>query len=294
MSALNVPELNLNPDDPQEGIYFNVPEKVYRMAQGWSQSDLKESEYYMLHCFEAKFGAKKKSTDAQVTGTLLHALTLQKKELFVVVPDGAPNKPTKTQLNAKKPSEETVAAIAWWKAFEAQHHGKEFVSAKEAFELRTMRDAIFANEDAAEMLGRTNQFEVAGFKKHHTGLMLKGLADAICIDDHNYIVVPDIKTTQRGGASYDAFQKDILWWGYHRQAAFYIDLFGASFFCFICVEKEPPYAVACYWADPLTVVSRGRAENEQDLMRIAECERTGVWPGYPKGIQTMTLKDYRS
>lgn len=284
--------MELNPTNPEEGIYFNVPEPIYRKAKGYSQTQVKQTEYSMAHFHEAVTGPPKKPTKDQITGTLLHGLVLQKKELWVVVPEDAPNKPTKKQLSAAKPSPATVEAIMWWKQFRARNEGKEFIDQEFANELYRMRDSIMRHPEAAEMLGRSTGFEVAAFKKHSTGLLIKGLADCLCTDDNEMTVVPDIKTTQEGGASMFEFRNSIVNWGYYRQAAFYLDLFGASFFLFIAVEKEPPYAVACYLADHDMIV-QGRRENERDLARIAECEKTGVWPAYPSGIHSIGLPEWK-
>lgn len=282
----------LNPEAPEEGIYFNVPEPTYRKAKGYSQSQLKEAEYSMAHFRAAVTAPPSKPTADQVTGTLLHALVLQKKTLFVVVPEDAPNKPTKTQLSAAKPSPATVDAIQWWQGFRTIHVGKEFVSAETASNLHAMRDSIMAHPEAAEMIDRAKGFEVAAFQRHHTGLLLKGLADCLTTDDNDLTVVPDVKTCQVGGASPYAFSKAIADWGYHRQAAFYKQLFEASFFLFIAVEKEAPFACSCYLADHDMIVA-GYRENEHDLARIAECEKTGVWPGYPTGISQIGLPEWK-
>ncbi len=284
--------MTLDPTNPQEGIYFNVPEPDYRRAPGYSQSQLKLCEHSMLHFRTAIDAPPTPSTAAQIDGTLIHALVLQKKELFAVIPKDAPKQPTKAQLKAKKPSEDSIFAINYWSIFRGQHPNKEFITQDEADTIHRIRDAIMADPDASEMLSRSNRFEVAGFKKHSTGLMLKGLADCLTVDDNNFTVVPDIKTCQLGGASKEAFQAAIADYGYYRQAAFYLDLFEASFFLFIAVEKEPPFAVACYLADS-RMVRIGREQNERDLERIAQCELTDTWPGYPSGIQTIGLPDWK-
>lgn len=284
--------MNLNPEDPAEGLYFNIPEPIYRKAKGYSQSQLKEAEYSMAHFHAAITSPPRKPTNDKVIGTLLHALVLQGKELFVVVPENAPNKPTKIQLSAANPSPETLDAIQWWRRFRAENEGREFVSYKTAGNIRSMRDSIMTHPEAKEIIGRASGFEVAAFRKHHTGLLLKGLADCLTTDDNDLTVVPDVKTCQVGGASPYAFSKAIADWGYHRQAAFYKQLFEASYFLFIAVEKEPPYACACYLADHDIIVA-GYRENERDLARIAECEKTGIWPGYSTAIQNISLPEWK-
>ena len=59
-------------------------------------------------------------------------------------------------------------------------------------------------------------------------------------------------------------------------------------FAFIAVEKKPPYAVGVYVLDGAGV-DIGRAQYQHDLTTFAECERTGVWPGYGDKIQTITV-----
>jgi hypothetical protein len=37
------------------------------------------------------------------------------------------------------------------------------------------------------------------------------------------------------------------------------------------------------------VLEAARRENRRLLNRYAECKRTGIWPGYPAGIQQINL-----
>lgn len=281
----------LDPQNPSEGIYENVPERIYRSAAGISQSELKEMDPTPAHYHAAKIGTKKDPTPDQLTGTLTHALILQQKELFVVIPSDAPKIPTKAQINAKKPSEDTKDSIAWWNQFRNSNPGREYLDREDADRLYAMRDSVRRHPTANEILSRATAFEVAAFKRHKTGLMMKGLADCLAMDDKNLMVIPDLKTTQPGGASESEFSRSIFNWGYDQQAAYYLDLFGATYFMFIAVEKEPPYAVACYNLDAQSI-QRGRDKNEAALLTIAECEKSGVWPAYHSGIKTIGLPEW--
>lgn len=275
-----------------DGVFFDVPEHVYRSAPGVCQSDLKEMEISPAHYFDHITSPPKPPTDAQIIGTLTHSLILCCRQDFAVVPDDAPAKPTKSQLEAEKPSPKSIASIAWWKNFREDNPGKELIGTEESINLVAMREAIFAHPDAAEILKRPGNNEVACWKTHEpTGLLIKGRADRVTSDNSDYIVIPDLKTVPRGGAARDEFTRDIYKWGYYRQAAFYLDLFGATFFIFIVVEKEPPYAVACY---PLNArsVQLGRSENERDLALVKRCSQLGHWPAYPAGLGEISVPEW--
>lgn len=282
--------------NPAEGIYPNLPEPIYRGAKGISQTQLKKMEFSSSHYFAAINAPPKLPTPDQIIGILTHALVLEDKELFVVLPEDAPKKPTKAQLGAKKPSQDTQDAIAWWNSFRMANPGKEIIEREEADQLYNIRNAVVRHPIAGEILLRSRQFEVGAFKRHSTGLMMKGRADCLCVDDKEMTTVPDLKTCGFGGASAQEFSWAIYNWGYHRQAAYYLDVFGATYFVFIAVEKEPPYSVACYHLTPESI-AKGREENERDLQIVAQCEQSGIWPGYPQslariGLPPQKLKEY--
>ena len=70
----------------------------------------------------------------------------------------------------------------------------------------------------------------------------------------------------------------------YRQGAHYLDGFKREHFAFIAVEKDPPYANAVYQLES-EVIDKGRAELERLLAIYAECERTGIYPGYESGVR---------
>jgi hypothetical protein len=104
-------------------------------------------------------------------------------------------------------------------------------------------------------------------------------------------MVADVKTTE--DARPDAFRKSVANYGYHRQDAFYrggLSAIGASaqHFVFVVVEKTPPHAVAIYALDQ-DAVSRGFNSVQADMRRLAECMRSGEFPGYDASIQTLSV-----
>lgn len=281
----------LNPLNPEEGIYPGTPEPVYRQARAISQSELKECDYSLAHFQQARTAPKKPPTDDQVTGLLTHALILQRQVKFAVIPPDAPKQPSKSQINAKKPSEDTVAAIKWWDQFRRLNPGKELVSGEDAEKLFAMQKAVMEHPIASEIITRASAIECAGFKKHATGLMMKGLADCISVDDKEFTTIPDLKTVPRGGAKREYFEKSIYDWGYHLQAAHYLDVFGATYFVLIVVEKEPPHSVALYNVEPDSIrIGRNRIDGW--MTQIAQCEKTGHWPAYHSGIMSIGIPEW--
>jgi len=132
------------------------------------------------------------------------------------------------------------------------------------------------------------------WRDEESGLLCKARLDLFRAGRES---IGDIKTSE--DASQDGFQASLANYDYFRQGAFYVD--GAkscglrdnqgrdiTSFIFLCVEKTPPYAWAMYRLDD-NDLALGRALNRADLLRIAECRRTGIWPGYPS---TREVIDY--
>lgn len=121
-----------------------------------------------------------------------------------------------------------------------------------------------------------------------TGVECRARPDLIRTD--GFIV--DLKTA--ADASPDAFQRAAFNYGYHRQAAFYLDGWklisgeAPKGFIFVVQETEAPFLTAVYVASP-AMIELGRSEIAADLQGFAECLRTDTWPGLPEAPQELTL-----
>jgi hypothetical protein len=115
------------------------------------------------------------------------------------------------------------------------------------------------------------------------------------LDARNHGGVFDIKTAR--DASRDGFSRAIGDLKYHLQAAFYINACehvlneSPRFFGFVAAEKEPPYAVACYFLDGASIMAGARWMNIA-LERYREALESGKWTGYPEDIQTISVPRY--
>lgn len=105
----------------------------YHAHPYFSSSQLKDLLRSAAHFYSHNI-AKEHEKESKATmdfGTLAHTLFLEPEQFaneFTILPADAPKRPTETQLNAKKPSEKTVAAIAWWENFDATNQARILIT----------------------------------------------------------------------------------------------------------------------------------------------------------------------
>jgi len=253
-----------------EGTFFDLDEATYRAAPGVNISALKDA-HTPAHYRAARDAAQPDGpTPAQIFGRACHAFALEGRTAFVTRPDGL--------------SFTTKEGKAWRDA-----QSLPILTLSEAESIESMRVSLDNHPIARSVLRSGGQVEVSCFKRDAaTGLLLKGRADYLTADINGLTTIVDLKTCGFGDASENAFAREVAKWSYHRQAAFYLDLFGATFFLFIAAEKESPYALNCFHLDAESV-AQGRAENARALASIAQAEADGAWPAYPETLHTLTL-----
>lgn len=101
----------------------------------------------------------------------------------------------------------------------------------------------------------------------------------------------DLKTTE--DASPKAFERSIATYKYHQQAAWYLDCLQAAGhdikrFIFLVIEKEPPFAIACYELDE-EAIAVGRQLNQEAVELYKRCTLTQDWEGYSNSIVKLSL-----
>lgn len=105
-------------------------------------------------------------------------------------------------------------------------------------------------------------------------------------------LVPDLKTCL--SAERDKFARSAADYGYHMQAAYYLDgiealdLAGDAVFLFVAVEKTPPHLVNVIQLDHMAM-QIGAGLNRQAIDTYRECTETGIWPGYSSDVQLTSL-----
>lgn len=216
-------------------------------------------------------------TDALMLGRVTHCAVLEPDELegrFIVSPrfNRAMNDDT---ARAKGFDGGKQAHAAWRSALPAD---AEVVDPDIYFRALLMREALLADPIAALYArgGRTEH--KIEWTDHATGIACRGRVD------HVNGCLADLKTTR----SLVTFERDAARYGYHAQLAWYSDGLDAAGItrdgppCIIAIESVEPFdsIVLTFDEDDLAV---GRRVYRKCLERLAECRRTGEWPGVAGG-----------
>lgn len=288
----------------QPGIYSDISNEDYHSGEGVSKSGLDLIRKSPMH-YKARIEASndREPTTAQAIGSAFHSLLLEPEDFavrYIVEPEGAPRKPTKVQRNAKKPSPETIEAIAFWDQFEADNAGKIVLDAADNEQLLAMAHSVRNHKAANALLtGAPGVAELSCYWNDPiTGVLCRCRPDWWRSDG----IIVDVKTTEDG--SPEGFAKSLVNWRYYVQAPYYLDGLSECItqagetaipkphtFVFLVVEKKPPYAVSVYVLDNESF-ELGRVEYRTDLNKYAECLETGIWPGYGEAIQKIGVPQW--
>jgi exodeoxyribonuclease VIII len=255
---------------------------AYDAVPGVSQSRLRPFLKSVAHGVQS-LNEPRKQTDAMLLGILAHAWALEGKrsidQRYIVVPAGSPKRPTKVQLNAKKPSEETIAAIAWWSAFEKDNAGLEIVDADMLSDSEQVGDGIFKALNAYDITPLGTEVALTA---EWGDLVLKGCLDIVTEDGWIY----DVKTTGLEATREDwgrTLERDL---GLALQMAFYSLLYRENFgeppqgFRHLVVETKAPYGFRVFEADP-DILAKGVLAMLQALDRYKEYILAGPDAAYP-------------
>jgi len=252
----------------------NMPADVYHQHDSASSSGLR---LLLRSPDHFKNGDEKDQTRSMVLGSALHMACLEPDIFYDTyrLLRSSENRMTSEYKQAKK------------------DFGEEFVLVKpeiekiEGMARNLHKSAIYEyldNDCCAK--------ELSGFAiDPETGLMCRHRFDAI-IDG----IAIDLKTTT--DARKPAFEKKILNFGYHIQAAFYADqhkwITGEEIkkFIFVAIETSAPYAVKIYELEQDSM-EVGRKKYRQALNEYAECKASDTWPSYDnQEIETIGIPQW--
>lgn len=231
-------------------------------------------------------------TAAKVFGKALHCAVLEPElfeQTYIMAREHPFNRVSDRLRNAKKPSQSTLDAIAYWDAWELEMGGKIEISAKDSIKLRGMAAAVRAHPIAGKFFAGGMPEATAIWTDPRTGLICKIRMDYWRED---LWMIGDLKSTE--DASPRAFARSVVNYGYHLQHAHYTSgpqvLFGreAPRFLFCAVEKEPPYSVGVYMLDA-DAEARGYELRDRAMDTLDACLRTDEWPGLPPVVNTLSL-----
>jgi hypothetical protein len=251
---------------------LSLPEAQYRAAEGLSKSML---DWIAPPKTPAHFKAKldglmpDEQTPAMRLGSMIHRAILEWDTLdYVVRPEG--------MVFTTKEGKE-------WKAAQT----KPVITQDEYQTILGMRDSVNAHPAVKRVLANAKT-EVSLFASAEDGVLRKARIDALP-ESGNVIV--DVKSCQ--SADPDMMAKSVVSYRYDVQAAYYLDLcallgLDKSEFLFVCVEKQPPYAVAVYALDQ-DAIAWGRKQYQRDLSAVKHCMAEDHWPSFTQDITTLAL-----
>lgn len=257
-----------------------VPNADYHADNGVSSTQLKDVATKTPAHALARRNGEQKDTPALVFGDALHVAVLEPDRYptsHMRGPDGD---------GRSKQAKEARAALA-------ADHPDATILPPAVFDAVEQIAAKVREHPRFESLLTGGQAETSGYwTDEETGLACRIRPDYM--HPASPLLV-DLKTTL--DASPKGFQRALTTYGYHIQAAFYLDGFEAIEACpcrdfvFVAVEKTPPYAVAIYRLDD-AAVEYGRRQYRRALRTIADCIESGTWPAYSDDVEPITLPEW--
>lgn len=283
------------PLDLPLGVVYDMPFERYLSINALSATGLKllaRSPWHFANRIDAD------PTPAMLRGTLAHCAVLEPDAMdkrYVVLPEDAPNKPTRRQWEAKKPSDESKAAMAWWTAFQAENAGRELVPTADYALCQAQLAAVAQQPELAALL-RAGRGEVSIFWiDQATGIYCKARPDWLPPAEGGSITPLDLKTC--ADESPNGFGRAAARLRYDLQAAHYTAGIEAatglsvSRFVFAAVSSKPPVLAVPYVLTD-EIRDQGRDERRELIERLAWCRRENEWPAYGAGIQLLDFPAY--
>lgn len=286
-------------------LYKDLPDGLYHRGPGISKSGLD-----LIHRSPAHFKFLKANpppeTRALHIGKAFHCLLLE-PEKFKRDYIKSPYLEFRTR-EAKEWKERQEAAGKF--VIRTNSGDNDIWNASEWDELNRMLESVM-NHPIASTLFSEGVYEVSGYwvdkeKTYDVIETAKGPVNfsdvdptfRLCklrMDWYNYAhnIIVDLKTTE--DASYSAFARSMIEYRYPVQDAFYRNGMlqlgkPVDEFVFVAVEKNPPYAVACYTLDA-KAKQLGKNMYRRDLEKYHACRIGEEWPSY-EPMRDMELPNY--
>ena len=237
---------------------------------------MRESPLHYLHTSTAT----REETAAMFLGSAVHCAVLE-PDRFAAEYVSTPEEPDFGDCRNKT---NKAARDQWREQSATKNAGKKVISATDLDRLREIRDRVFAHPDARDLLSHGKAEHTIQWVDPYTKLACKGRLDWLRED-----CIVGLKTTKSN--NFRSFQRSVEDYGYLLQWAWYqfgaaldlsLKLRRATMFE-ICVESTAPHDVVVYRV-PQELIDDAVEENRELLARVAECKKSGIWPGRAPGI----------
>ncbi len=241
----------------------------YHSGPGISRSSLVAFKRSPLHYWHEHINpdyVRPKPTEEMIFGNAVHSAILEGDKFWerYIVRD-------KPDMRTKLGKETRAADL--------MEAGDRIILTTEQYERICQMENAIAKHPMAIGLIMGAQCELSLFwQDEATGILCKARPDI-----WHTTFVGDLKTT--ADASYKSFSRSVFQYNYHLQCAMiYEGILAAdghrvSDFAMIAIEKEPPYAIACYRLDD-AIIEKGREEFHNLLGNLANCLTADEWPSY--------------
>lgn len=260
-------------------LLFDQDIDEYHGGEGISKTGLDRIARSPAHFYASTLDPSRppeRDRAGQLEGQLAHCAILEPAEFdkrYIVGPDVSRN--TKA-----------------WKEF-LESAGDRIAIKPDQYEV-AMRQAESVRRlpDIAEALAAGDPEVSAYWTDPRTSVLCRCRPDWVHPVGEDAVILLDVKTYS--DASPEEFARQCARKAYHKQAAYYSDGYAAASgkrvlaFIFIAVETDWPYAAGATMLDD-QAIEQGRIEYRRNLETYAQCLKTGQWPGYSTGIETVSL-----
>lgn len=264
------------------GIH-DIENEDYHNSEGLSRSALltfKKSPLHYWNSYKNKKHTKEGDSQALVIGNAVHTYILQKEKF------------NDYYLISNKPDQRTSKGKEEWAHIKNQSNGKIILSEDIFQEVEKLGNSFLSHDLAKKFLEGAKIEKSIFWKDLNTNILCKARPD-IWLPN----IMADIKTTN--DASPRSFQRDIIKYGYHIQAAmvqdgiYHVTNKMIETFVFIAIEKEDPYAIGIYELDKDSI-DKGREEYRYLLeeYRPYQENEIQIWPSYKPTVISLPAYYY--
>jgi hypothetical protein len=184
-----------------------------------------------------------------------------------------------------------------WKEFTEKNKDKTILTTPELEQVKGMVSGLERNEDAHAVI--TNSYkQVCVIANHMSGVRMKCLLDFMPEIHESSDCLFDLKSTNRG-ADEETFFKSAYDFGYHIQAAYYMDACRAvgvmvNRFAFIVIENFPPFECKIHYLKlHQDETELGRKQYQKAMIEYQSHVNAGKWPGYSSSWSNVTFTKWQ-
>lgn len=259
----------------QAGIH-DLTNEQYHSAPGLSASGItefrKSPRKFWYRYLSGKY--QHEQTKAMRIGSVVHCLVLEPQETFnryIIHPDGIDRRTKQGKID--------------YEDFTKLAANKTILKKDEFDHAQAMANALKSHKSFGKIMQ-------AGFIEQSIFWQQDGTLCKSRPDYYDGRIVVDIKTTS--AESQEEFERSIVTYGYHRQAAMQLDAVAYATgsnhrkHLLYVVEDAQPHEVAIYMLDE-TAINQGRIEYLQAAKDYQKCIDTNIWPSYNEQVAIATL-----